>query len=247
MNPEIAEPLPQLAPEDIPNIDHLVIEDGKPADSIFTEKQMRLLTEPLYSSWPGPGEGRPFLALANVGLFYAVKKPPIVPDVMLSLDVFAKDPSKKETNSYFLWVMGKTPDVTLEIVSDRRGGEETTKMDDYARIGIPYYAIFDPRKILSRKVLRAFELQGRSYRTVDPKWFAEVGLGLKLWQGKFEDWDKLWLRWCDQEGQVIATGRELAEQEQQAKKTERKARQEAQRRAERLAAQLKALGVKPTE
>jgi hypothetical protein len=211
MIPELAEPMVKLRPEQIPNIDDLVIEDAKAVDSIFTEKQMRLLTEPLYSSWPGPGQGRPFLALANVGLFYAVKKPPIVPDVMLSLDVGAKDPSKKENNSYFLWIMEKTPDVTLEIVSDRRGGEDTSKMRDYARIGIPFYAIFDPKKILSRKVLRAFELQGRNYRDIDPMWFPQVGLGLKLWQGKFEDWDEQWLRWRDKEGIVIPTGRERAE------------------------------------
>lgn len=224
MTPEIAEPVPQLAPEDVPNIDDLVIEDGKPVDSIFAEKQMRLLTDPLYCSWPGPGEGRPFLVLANVGLFFAVKQPPIVPDVMLSLDVFAKDPSKKENNSYFVWIMGKSPDVTLEIVSDRRGGEDTSKMRDYARIGIPFYVIFDPDRFLSPEVLRTFQLQGRRYQPIDPGWFPEVGLGLKLWDGPFEDWDRQWLRWCDESGEVIPTGRE---------------------QIERLTAQLKALGVEP--
>ncbi len=33
------------------------------------------------------GEGRTFLALANVGLFHELHEPPHVPDVMLSLDV----------------------------------------------------------------------------------------------------------------------------------------------------------------
>jgi len=212
MSPEIAEAVPQLAPQEIPNIDDIVIEDGKPVDNIFTEKQMRLLTEPLYSSWSGPGDGRPFLVLANVGLFYAVKNPPIVPDVMLSLDVFAKDFSKEENNSYFVWIMGKTPDVTIEIVSDRRGGEETSKMRDYARIGIPYYVIFDPREILSRNVLRAFQRRGRSYQPSDPHWFPEVELGLTLWNGSFETWERQWLRWCDEEGRAIPTGHERAEQ-----------------------------------
>ena len=70
-----------------PNIDHLITEDDTPVDNIFSEKQQRLLTEPLFSSWEGPGEGRSFLALANVGLFHDVHEPPLVPDVMLSLDV----------------------------------------------------------------------------------------------------------------------------------------------------------------
>src|SRR5262245_41320894 len=78
-----------LQPEDMPRIDDLQIEDGKPVESIFNEKQHRLLTEPLFASWPGPGEGRTFLALANVALVYSddAADAPLFPDVMLSLDV----------------------------------------------------------------------------------------------------------------------------------------------------------------
>src|SRR5262245_8542065 len=76
----------------------VVIEDGQAVDSFLSELQYALLTEPLRSSWAGPGEGRPFLAFANVGLFYQKGQPPLVPDVMLSLDVrIAPDPSRKET------------------------------------------------------------------------------------------------------------------------------------------------------
>ena len=52
-------PLPVLDPAVVPNLDDLVTDDDTPLDSIYTEKQQRLLTEPLYSSWTGPGEGRP--------------------------------------------------------------------------------------------------------------------------------------------------------------------------------------------
>jgi hypothetical protein len=61
---DLLEPLPV---ELHPNVDHLVTEDDTPVDNIFSEKQQRLLTEPLYNSWSGPGEGRPFVAMANVG------------------------------------------------------------------------------------------------------------------------------------------------------------------------------------
>src|SRR5437763_1174450 len=129
----------ELPPECIPNIDELVIEDGKPVESIFAEKQYRLLTEPLYNSWPGPAEGRPFLALANVGLFYQMGQPPLVPDVMLSLDVpRARDLSVKENRSYIMWVIGKAPTVVIELVSDRRGGETSYKLSEYAQVGVPY-------------------------------------------------------------------------------------------------------------
>ena len=47
----MVEPLPDVAP----NIDDLVTEDDTPVDNLPSEKQQRLLTEPLYSSWSGPG------------------------------------------------------------------------------------------------------------------------------------------------------------------------------------------------
>ncbi|WNN90912.1 hypothetical protein [Gloeocapsopsis dulcis] len=67
-----------------PDISHLVTEDDTPVDNLLAEKQQRLLTSCLYSSWK---PDIPFLATANVGLFYAINKSAIVPDVLLSLDV----------------------------------------------------------------------------------------------------------------------------------------------------------------
>src|SRR5262245_1437811 len=84
--PSNSTPWQEIVAEVEPDLDLLVTEDDTPVDSIFTEKQQRLLTEPLYSSWAGPGEGRLFLALANVGWFYASKQPVVVPDCLLSLD-----------------------------------------------------------------------------------------------------------------------------------------------------------------
>src|SRR5665213_3506410 len=94
-----------------PAIDHLVTEDDAPVDNVFSEKQQRLLTEALHSSWPGPGEGRPFVAMANVGLFYAVRLPPVVPDALLSLNVaLPADVRPKSARSYFTWEYGKAPE-----------------------------------------------------------------------------------------------------------------------------------------
>jgi hypothetical protein len=222
-----------LPPEVIPDLDQLVTEDGKPVDSIYVERQYSLLTEPLFSSWRRPGVGKPFLALANVGWFYAWKEPPLVPDVMLILDVeLVAPPLQKEGRSYFQWLYGKPPDVAIEIVSDERGDEEGYKMGMYARLGLPYYAIHDPDELLGQGVLRAFELVGKRYRPIEPGWLPDVELGLTLWQGHYHGFDDTWLRWCDQEGQVIPTGIELA------------MRLQAER-AERLRAQLRALGAEP--
>jgi hypothetical protein len=209
----------------VPDIDQLETESDQPMIRIFTDKQSRLLIEPLYSPWSRPGGDRPFLALANVGFFHTYREPALVPNILLSLDVqLAGSPHAKESHSYFQWLMGKAPDVVIEIVSDRRGDEEGTKMRAYARLGVPFYLIFDPDNILDSGVLRAFGLMRKKYEPIEPDWFPEVGLGLKLWQGTFEDWTNTWLRWCDKDGRLIPTGKE---------------------RADQLAARLRELGVDP--
>jgi hypothetical protein len=125
----------ELDPSCLPNLHELVTEDHAPVDRSFVEKQYRLLTDALYSSWPGPGEGRPFLVLVNVAWFFRIKTPALVPDCLLSLDVTCPENLHvKEGHSYYQWEMGKSPEVVIEIVSDRRGGEGGLKMRDYARL-----------------------------------------------------------------------------------------------------------------
>lgn len=213
----------------LPAVDRLVTEDDTPVDNFFSEKQMRLLTEPLHTSWTGPGQQRPFVAAANVGLFFTVHRPPLVPDVLLSLDVeLPADVHPKSHRSYFLWEYGKVPDVVIEVVSNREGGEDTEKLAAYARGRIPYYVIFDPEKLLSAEMFRAYRLETSEYRRMDePIEFANIGLGLRIWQGRYEDLDYTWLRWADEDGVLLPTGHEQRQG------------------AERLAEQLRRLGVEP--
>jgi hypothetical protein len=49
-------------------------------DNVYFEKQQRLFTEPLYSSWSGPGGSRRFLAMAAVRLFRRFEKRLLQPD-----------------------------------------------------------------------------------------------------------------------------------------------------------------------
>jgi Uma2 family endonuclease len=220
-------------------IEELIIQDDEPVDNIFVEKQQRLLTEPLESSWSGPGKGRPFAVFCNVGLFPEKKQTPLVPDVMLVIDVPWKvDRKRKETLSYFLWIVGKPPDVVVEIVSDRRGGEAGHKMDRYARMGVPYYVIYDPEKWLKNDELRQFELERGIYRPLAKPWFPGVRLGLKRWEGSYADLSARWLRWSDGRGSLIPTGAERARKERLHAEQERRER-------ERLEARLRELGFEP--
>jgi Uma2 family endonuclease len=235
-------------PEDLrPDVEHLVTEDDTPVDNIFSEKQQRLLTEPLYHEPDWLGEGRSFIALANVGLFYAVRQPPYVPDVMLSLDVqLPEDLWPRTHRSYFVWEYGKPPDAIIEIVSNDEGQEDGEKRIDYARIGVRYYVIFDPLRILSDQTVRGFGLQPTGYSPLPaPLRLAGVGLGLDLWHGRYEDHEDTWLRWTDQQGRLIPTGAECTAQQRQRAETERQRAEAERQRADRLAEQLRRLGAQP--
>ena len=234
------------------DISHLVIEDNTPVDNFQSEEQQRLLVEPLYSSKVLPS---PFLAAANVGLFYKLKGDPIVPDMLLSLGVQRpEDFSQRQNRSYFTWEFGKDPEVCIEIVSNAEGdeltiskksqqkGKTTSKKDIYAQIGVPYYVVFDPLQQIQGKnemngaLLRVWTISPIGYTelTTAPGivvgqsvWLEGVGLGLTLWSGQFEEEvTRLWLRWCDRNGQVIPTGAE---------------------RADRFAERLREMGVDPDE
>ena len=218
--------LPALPPELHPDVEHLVTEDDTPVDNVFSEKQQRLLTEPLYSSPGWATQDRKFIALANVGLFYAIRQPPYVPDMLLSLDVeLPADLWPKSHRSYFVWEYGKPPDVVVEVVSNEEGRERSEKLGGYSRIGIRYYVIYDPQRMLHEEPLCGFQLDAMSYRPMaDPLWLPGVALGLRLWDGRYEDHENTWLRWTDATGTPIPTGAERADQERQ------RADQERQRR-----------------
>lgn len=197
--------------------ENLVTEDDEPVDNLFSEKQQRLLVEPLYSFWKPidaeTGEERKFFAASNIGLFFSVHQPPLVPDMFLSLDV--ETPANLDLNAhrlYFVWEFGKVPDVAVEIVSNRKGNELTSKLRDYAKIGVTYYVVLDPFKSLGETVLQVYELGfGKRLRPKSDAILNEAGLEAKLWQGEFEGISGEWLRWYDSEGNLILTGKEAAE------------------------------------
>jgi|LNFM01.1.fsa_nt_gb Uma2 family endonuclease len=221
----------QYEPAPEPDVSRLVTEDGAAVDNWASEKTQRLLTSILYDSWRAP-DSVPFVAAANVALYSAIHRPPVVPDVMVSLE--AEVPAgwwEKRSRCYFTWEFGKPPELAIEIVSDRGGLELSAKLRQYARASVTYYVVFDPQRQLSDQVLQSFALTAGQYEELDRHWYERVGLGLALWQGNFEGREDSWLRWVDASGAWIPTGAERAERERS--------------RAERLAAQLRALGIDP--
>jgi len=220
-----------VPPEAEPDYDKLIVQDDTPVDSVYAEKQMRFLVASLFGGWPKLYPNRRMLPLANVGLFYGKNQLPVVPDVMVSLDVdIPSDVRLKPNRSYFAWVFGKMPDAAVEIVSNSQGEELAIKFELYARLGIPYCIVWDPEHFLTAQSLSCFTLRDMKYKENGP-WLPGMGIGVKEWVGEFEGAASNWLRWCDQQGNVLLTAEEQIAAER--------------RRAAKLAEQLRALGVEP--
>jgi hypothetical protein len=251
---------PPFTPEELAFIETLVIRDDEPVESLFAERQMAVLADSLLASWTPPGDDKRFLAVANVGLFWSLTEPPLVPDVMAAVGVeYPGDPKTKANNSYFVRRFGKPPDVVVELVSDRRGGELTEKRDLYARIGVPYYIVYDPVGHLRSGPLHLFALRGDRYEPMTDLWIEPLGLGLTIGVLPHPHAKARALRWCDRSGAPLPTGTELARREtDRANRETDRAQREADRanhesdraqreadRARRLAERLRAAGIDP--
>lgn len=220
------------------DISHIETEDETPVDNLFSERQQRLLVNALYTGWK-PKNGKPFIAMSNVGLFYGLHHPPVVPDMLLSLGVTPPpEVWEKRHRSYFIWEYGKPPELVVEVVPNLKGGELSDKLELYASIGIKYYVVFDPSEQYGASTLRSFVLHGDEYQQLEQHVYPSIGLGLQLWRGEYEGLDMEWIRWVDEHGTFTPLPQESIEQE-------RFRANEAESRAEKLAAKLRALGIDP--
>ncbi|HBR73168.1 MAG TPA: hypothetical protein DEA78_05455, partial [Cyanobacteria bacterium UBA11159] len=192
---------------------------------------------------------------ANVGIYHTEGEPAIVPDVFLSLDVQVPENWwAKQNRVYLVWRFGKPPEVVIEIVSNKVGDELGEKLRIYQQMRVSYYIIYDPTRQLGEQPLRIYELRGSRYFETTETWLEQVGLGLTIWEGEFEGKHDIWVRWCYQDGTVIPTGDERAQEaESRATQAESRAIQaesratQAEQRAQILAEQLRALGINPED
>jgi len=196
--------------------------------------------------------------------------------MLLSLEVeVPEDVWSKSHRAYFVWEFGKPPDVVIEVVSNKEDHEADSKIVEYASIGVKYYAIFDPERLLSGRQVRLYELHGTSYVERASLWMPGVDPGLCLWEGDYEGLPAMWLRWCDQQERPIETGaeqaekerqradlesdrandeceradqeRERADQERERADQERERAEQERRRADKMASKLRELGMDPDE
>ncbi|MBW4547118.1 MAG: Uma2 family endonuclease [Symplocastrum torsivum CPER-KK1] len=155
-------------------------------------------------------------------------------------------------NSYVMWQELVSPFVVVELLSPgtededlgrtvRQLGKPPTKWQVYEQIlRVPYYFVFSRYT----NELQAFRLVGGAYESLDVGdeglLITQLGLRLGLWQGRYENIERLWLRWFTASGELILTPSEEAA-------TAQARVAQAEQRAERLAAKLRELNIDPDE
>ncbi len=110
-----------------------------------------------------------------------------------------------------LWDELVIPTMILEVVSQTRRGEYTEKKEEYAKMGVLYYVIYNPlRKRKPR--LEVYQLNNGQYEllTGEPVWLSEIGLGIGRQIGVYQGVEREWLYWYDREGKRYLTPQEKA-------------------------------------
>ncbi|KKD36943.1 MAG: Uma2 family endonuclease [Limnoraphis robusta] len=136
--------------------------------------------------------------------------------------------------SYTPQLQGEIPALVLEFLSDTPGGEYSIK-ETYPPgkfyfyeqvLKVPNYGIFEPEN--GALELYRFGDNGRYQLELANEqnrfWIPEMQLFLGVWEGSRENRLGYWLRWWDEQGNLLLWGSE---------------------RVERLAAQLRAAGIEP--
>lgn len=221
--------------------------DDQPVDNINQPLLAAALTESLEIAGKLPENA---LTTTNYGICATLNNQFVVkaPDwgYVSSIKV-SRDEVKR---SYTPRLQGDIPAIVMEFLSDTEGGEYSSKPTYppgkwffYEQIlQVPNYIIFEP----DSGILEVYQLDnsGRyELQTANENnryWIAQTQLSLGVWEGIRENRTGYWLRWWNENGELLLWGSELAIMERQRAEAERQ-------RAERLAQQLRAAGIEPEE
>jgi Uma2 family endonuclease len=222
-------------PRYLPTADELPCSDDTPVDNELQEIIPSLLKSILQILW---ADRMDWFFGIDMGIYTHPEQPPIVPDGFLSLNV-ERFYDEELRPSYLLWEEEIPPILVLEVVSTTPGGEYTTKLDNYARMGVLYYVIYNPKRRRKPK-LEIHKLVNGQYelQAANPLWMPEIGLGIGSERASYGALMREWLYWYDDNNNRYPTPAEQIELERQRANLENQ-------RAERLAAQLRALGIEP--
>ncbi|UFP93490.1 Uma2 family endonuclease [Gloeobacter morelensis] len=176
--------------------------DELPVDNELQEQVAAFLRRVLCAVW---SERQDWFFGVDMGIYFAPDAPPIMPDGFLSLGVerFREEDGRI---SYVLWQEHwVVPVLALEVVSQTYRGEYESKLQDYARLGLLYYVVYNPRRKRRRAPLEVYKLIAGNYvlQTGEPVWMPEIGLGIGRARGTCDGWQREWLYWFDAQNNCL--------------------------------------------
>ncbi len=220
----------ELLPEDF-------ILDDEPVDNVNQPSLAAALTESLELAGKLPETA---IATTNYGICatvngkFVIKAPDwaYVPQITV--------PREQIQRSYTPHKQGQIPTVVMEFLSDTEGSEYSSKRTYppgkwffYEQVlQVPNYIIFQP-ETGELEVHNLQETGSYKLRSLDDNnryWLAEMELFIGVWQGKRENRQGYWLRWWDQDGNLLLWGSELVQQERLAKEAALKRLEELEKR-----------------
>ncbi|MBN3899135.1 MAG: Uma2 family endonuclease [Nostoc sp. NOS(2021)] len=224
--------------ECLPSSAELPDSDDTPVDNELQILIPNLLLAILAAIWQARDDW--FFGI-NMGIYYTVNKPAIVPDGFLSLGV-ERFVGENGRSSYVFWEEdGISPILSLEIVCQTYNFEYEQKKLDYAQLGILYYVIYAPTRLRrKRQRLEVYRLVNGEYilQPGDKIWMPEIGLGIGRERGTYQRITREWLYWYDENGNRYSTPEETTiEQQQQL--------EQAQQQLQELLARLQHKGINP--
>ena len=251
----------------LPTAEELPSSDETPVDNQLQNDIPNLLLSLLALIWANRDD---WYFGVDMGVYYHPDEPAIVPDGFLAVGV-KHNTGEKGRLSYLRWAENNImPILSLEVVSETYNSEYEEKLEDYQKLGILYYAIYNPLtgrkgRFKNRQRLEVYRLIEGKYELLPSEnnrvWLPEIELALGYEQGEHIAWKREWLYWYDASGnryltayerainaEAIANQERLAKQEAEAiAHQERLAKQEAEKKAQQLAERLRALGINPNE
>jgi len=201
---------PSMPPTD------LIFDDGEPLESNRHRIAINVLIRSLQQAYLARND---FFTSGNMFIYYSSEQARNRdfrgPDFFAVLNV----DGTTERQGWVVWEEGgRYPDVIVELMSPSTASMDTgTKKDIYERIfRTPDYFVFNP---FDPNSLQGWHLDAsQQYQSLVPNdqgwlWCQTLGLWLGTWQGTIDRETAVWLRFYDQEGNLVPLPEEAAQQQ----------------------------------
>lgn len=199
---------------EFPNAADLPTEDGEPLESAWHRAEISLLIDSLTQAWEDRTD---YYTGGNMFVYYSEEQ-------VRNRDYRGPDffvvKGVDGTISREAWIVwqenGRYPDLIIELLSPSTAElDKTTKKQLYERtFRTPEYFGYDP----NTQELFGWRLMDGEYILLKKDelgrlWSKELQFWLGLWEGKYHSLNELWLRFFDEDGQIVPTAAEAAEKE----------------------------------